>query len=91
VSARVEEHAASVVAHGLTLTTPAWCVVLACDHPGCGALYVTQGDAVDGATLAAAALGWTCDGGDLDGCPLHPVARADEGAEAAPAVAGRGR
>lgn len=76
MTARVEQHTATVHVHGLALTVDVYCAVIACDHDGCGAVYVTPGDddgPVDVATKAAAALGWTYDGGTVDGCPLHPV------------------
>ena len=95
MSAFVEEHTVVVEVRGLACAVEVRVVVIACDHEGCAAAYVAQGDAVDVATNAAAALGWTCDGGDVDGCPLHPVADGSEGDAALPspaaAAAERGR
>ena len=93
MSAFVEEHTVVVEVRGLACAVEVRVVVIACDHEGCAAAYVAQGDAVDVATNAAAALGWTCDGGDVDGCPLHPEAsgfvREPAGATAAAAGGGR--
>ncbi|TAK27237.1 MAG: hypothetical protein EPO40_16570 [Myxococcaceae bacterium] len=74
MTARIEQHTATVVAHGLTLSAVVECVVIRCDGAeGCDATHATPGSAEDAATVAAAALGWTWDGGVIDGCPLHPV------------------
>ena len=73
MTARVEQHTATVRVHGLALTTDVYCAVIACDHDGCGAVYAREGDALDVADAEARALGWTGDGGTIDGCQLHPV------------------
>ena len=73
MTARVEEHTATVVVHGLTLTASAWCTVVRCDHPGCGAVHALAGSSEHAATIAARDCGWTWDGGVIDGCPAHPV------------------
>jgi hypothetical protein len=73
MASRVEDHTASVVIRGLTLTAPARCVVITCDHAGCGAEHAHAGTDEERATESAAGLGWTWDGGERDGCPLHPV------------------
>ena len=73
MSARVEQHAATAHVYGLALSALVWCVVLRCDHDGCGALYAHDGYDVGEATAAARERGWTGDGGTIDGCQLHPV------------------
>ena len=75
MSARIEEHTATVEAHGLALTAAVECVVIACD--GCEAPHATPGSDEGHATQEAAAAGWTWDGGTVDGCPRHPVAADD--------------
>lgn len=77
MTARIERLPAHVVAHGHALAIDVACVILACDHDGCGATYATVGG--EGgelrATREASALGWTHDGGERDGCGAHPVGR----------------
>ena len=81
MTARIEQHTATVEAHGLTLTAAVECVVIACD--GCDATHATPGSSEIAATVAAASLGWTWDGGTVDGCPRHPVESDDAAPDAA--------
>jgi hypothetical protein len=78
VTARVEQHPATAHVHGLALTVDATCAVITCDHDGCGALYVHDGEA----TIAARERGWTSVH-ERDGCQAHPVACDDAAPDAA--------
>lgn len=75
MTAHLETHPATLVVHGRVLVVEVECVVLRCH--ACDAVHVTEGHAVREATEAARVLGWTHRPDDEDGCPAHPVGRAE--------------
>ena len=74
MTTRVEEHTASVVAHGLTLTAPASCVVVECNGDECSVRHVVAGDDEVHATREVVVAGWWSDGCTRDLCPACRVA-----------------
>lgn len=73
-----EERTTMVTVFGADMTIIYDIAWIACDHEGCDAKHVVQSHTPESAWDNAKKLGWTWDGGTLDGCPQHPISAPTE-------------